>query len=157
MSAWLIHTVLARKLRQDLGNSAAEASGTLGISSKTCVERGKERRTATRAPVAETFNAVANSSSSLPFLSRLRTKTGMAKGNRAHRRRSSCGRLWFKGALKKPDNHAFYRIWGAKSHAMTLLIPGYTHPARGVSLEIGLETLSFADPYFAIASPLGTY
>jgi len=91
--------VLARKLRQDLGKTAVEASGTLGISSKTCEESGKERRTATRAPVAEMFSAVANSSNSLPFLSQLRTKTGMARGNRGQRRRSTAGFFVFTPAL----------------------------------------------------------
>src|SRR5580700_1037846 len=92
----MIHIVLARKLRQDFGKTAAEAKGTLGISNRTCEESDKERRTATNAPVAETFNAVANSSSSFPLLSRLRTKTGIASGRRGHLRRSSCRRFRFK-------------------------------------------------------------
>jgi hypothetical protein len=42
------------------------AAGALGISSKTCEESRKERRTAIMAPPAETFQAVANSRNSLP-------------------------------------------------------------------------------------------
>jgi hypothetical protein len=67
------------------------ARGALGISSRTLAERGKERRTATRAPPAETLRAVANSRNSLPLSSRLRTKTGMASGKRIHWRRSFSG------------------------------------------------------------------
>jgi hypothetical protein len=67
------------------------AKGALGISSVTCAESGKERRTATRAPPAETFRAVANSRNSFPFSSRLRTNTGIANGRRVHLRRSVSG------------------------------------------------------------------
>src|SRR5271169_2610179 len=49
---------------------------------------GSIRRIATSIPPALTFKAVANSRNSLPLLSRLRTKTGIARGNRAHLRRS---------------------------------------------------------------------
>lgn len=130
--------VLARKLRQDLGKAAVEVRGTLGISSKTCAESGKERRTATSAPVAETFKAVANSSNSLPLLSRVRTKTGIASGKRAHLRRSSCGRFRFKMTPEKPNKHAFYRIWGAKWALESGTEAGENHEIRGVCREIRL-------------------
>lgn len=53
--------------------------GALGISSETELDLAIERRTITAAPPAEMFNAVANSSDSLPLSSKLRTKTGMAR------------------------------------------------------------------------------
>jgi hypothetical protein len=62
--------------------------GALGISSETCEESRKERFTATNAPPAEIFQAVANSRNSFPVSSALRTKTGIAKGRRSHFRRS---------------------------------------------------------------------
>src|ERR1035441_479235 len=64
--------------------------GALGISSETTADCGKERRTTTKAPPADTLIAVANSSESLSLLSRARTKTGMASCNRAHLRSSFC-------------------------------------------------------------------
>src|SRR6476619_3468294 len=69
-SEWLMRTVRARRVRAALG---------------------KDRRTATSAPPALTFNAVANSRNSLPLSSRLRTNTGIANGNRVHFRRSFSG------------------------------------------------------------------
>jgi hypothetical protein len=66
----------------------AVRNGAVGISSETCVECGRERLTATNAPPADTFMAVANSRKSFPFSSLLRTKIGIAKGNRGHLRRS---------------------------------------------------------------------
>ena len=83
--------------------SSPTARGALGISSKTCAESGKERRTATRAPPAEMFSAVANSRRSLPFSSRLRTKTGIAMGRRGHLRRSASR---FYGRFKPTPLHA---------------------------------------------------
>ena len=76
------------RLRENLGKSAFATGGALGISSKSCEESGKERRTATKAPPAETFNAVANSNHSLSFPSLPRTKIGIARGRRCHFRRS---------------------------------------------------------------------
>jgi hypothetical protein len=87
----VIRTVRARKMRQALGKEFPETKGALGISSKTCAESGKERRTATSAPPAEMFKAVANSNSSFPSSSRLRTKMGIASGNRGHFRVSVSG------------------------------------------------------------------
>lgn len=87
-SEWFTRTARARKVRAARGRPVAAASGALGISSMTCAAFGKERRTATNAPPALTFNAVANSRNSLPFSSRLRTKTGIANGSRVHFRRS---------------------------------------------------------------------
>ena len=55
--------------------------------------RAKERRATTKAPPGETFIAVANSRESRPFPSRVRTKTGMARSNRAHFRCSFLDRL----------------------------------------------------------------
>ena len=77
------------------------AKGALGISRMTCAVGGKDRRTATRAPPALTFRAVANSRNSLPFSSRLRTNTGMARGNRVHLRRSVSGLRRIK---RSPNN-----------------------------------------------------
>jgi len=83
--------VRARKIREALGNELPETNGALGISNETCAESGKERRTATRAPPAEMFNAVANSNNSFPSSSRLRTKIGIASGRRGHFRLSVSG------------------------------------------------------------------
>jgi len=90
-SEWLMRTVRARRVRAALGRPVAAASGALGISSNTGAAFGKDRRTATSAPPALTFNAVANSRNSLPLSSRLRTNTGIANGNRVHFRRSFSG------------------------------------------------------------------
>jgi hypothetical protein len=86
-----MRSVRARRTLAVLGRAVVETSGAQGISSTTCVERGKERRRAIKAPPAETLRAVANSRASLPFSSRLRTKTGMASGSRGHLRRSCSG------------------------------------------------------------------
>jgi len=86
----------ARNVRDAFGNVVVAAKGALGISSKTCAASGNERRTATRTPPAETFNAVANSKNSLPFSSRLRTNTGIASGKRGHLRRSVSALRRFK-------------------------------------------------------------
>src|SRR5439155_17049557 len=64
------------------------AKGEAGISSASRANRGKERPTATSAPPALTFKAVANSKISLPAWSRARMKMGTARGNRSQRRRS---------------------------------------------------------------------
>jgi hypothetical protein len=74
-----------------LGKEFPEITGATGISSETCAESGTERRTATSAPPAEMFKAVANSSISFPSSSRLRTKMGIASGNRGHFRFSDSG------------------------------------------------------------------
>jgi hypothetical protein len=58
--------------------------GALGTSSDIGVDLGKQWRVATSAPPAEMLIAVANSSKSLLFSSRVRRKTGIAKRNLAH-------------------------------------------------------------------------
>jgi hypothetical protein len=83
-----VRSALARKVREALGNKATAATGALGISSRIWATAGRVRRIATNIPPALTFRAVANSRNSLPFPSRLRTKTGIASGNLAHFRRS---------------------------------------------------------------------
>ena len=79
---WATQTALARRTREELGNPLAGPMGALGISNEITADFGKERRTTTRAPPAETLRAVANSSESLPLASRDRTKTGMARPKR---------------------------------------------------------------------------
>src|SRR4030081_2742378 len=75
-------------IREDILKPLAGPIGALGISSETSADLGKERRTITIAPPGEMLMAVANSRESLPFPSRVRTKTGMARCNRAHLRSS---------------------------------------------------------------------
>jgi hypothetical protein len=62
--------------------------GALGISKRNWAMGGNTLRMAINIPPALTFSAVANSRNSFPFASRLRTKTGIASGSRAHLRRS---------------------------------------------------------------------
>lgn len=88
--------VRARRVREAFGRLVVAASGALGISSRTCADGGRERLTATSAPPAETFRAVANSRKSLPVSSLLRTKTGIASGSLGHFRRSVSGSRRFK-------------------------------------------------------------
>lgn len=104
-SAWLTRVVRARKVRAALGRLAVAARGALGISSKTCAAFGNERRTATRAPPALMLRAVANSRNSFPLSSRLRTKTGIARGSRVHFRRSFSGLRRIKGYPVTCDFH----------------------------------------------------
>jgi len=106
----------ARRARAALGSAAVAANGALGISSKTCADGGGERRTATSAPPAQIFNAVANSRNSLPFSSRVRTKMGMANGNRTHWRRSFSGLRRIKASpgeslLPHSCGHLSCQIW----------------------------------------------
>src|ERR1700716_1654112 len=75
-------------IREEILKPLAGPIGALGISSETSADLGKERRTITIAPPGEILIAVANSRESLPFPSRVRTKTGMASCNRAHLRSS---------------------------------------------------------------------
>jgi len=75
-------------IREEILKPLAGPIGALGISSETSADLGKERRTITIAPPGEMLMAVANSRESLPFPSRVRTKTGMASCNRAHLRSS---------------------------------------------------------------------
>jgi hypothetical protein len=112
--------VLARKFLAALGKLAVGMRGALGISSETTAESGKARRTATNAPPAETFRAVANSSISLPASSEVRTKTGIANGRRGHFRRSSTG-FWrasigtirrYRGLLPHLWGQIVGGVWG---------------------------------------------
>jgi len=80
-------------LRAALGSGVDAASGELGIWSVTRANDGKARRKATSMPPALTFSAVVNSKISPSLPSRPRMKTGIAKGNRGHRRRSVPGIL----------------------------------------------------------------
>ena len=109
-----MRTERARTVREALGRAAAVAKGALGISSETCAESGRERRTATSAPPAETFNAVANSRKSFPFSSRLRTNTGIASGRRIQLRRSVSGFRRFNPAPWRRTYTPKSRTWGAK-------------------------------------------
>src|ERR1700716_1187799 len=90
-----MRNIFARMLREDRGSPANVARGALGISSETCADKARARLTATSIPPALILSAVANSRNSLPFSSRLRTKTGIAKGSRLHFRLSASGLLWF--------------------------------------------------------------
>src|SRR5436305_2826527 len=71
--------------------------GALGISKRNWAMGGRTLRIAISIPPALTLRAVANSKNSFPFASRLRTKTGMASGNRAHLRRSVS---WFEPFMR---------------------------------------------------------
>ena len=86
----VLRSALARRLREAFGSELSAASGALGISNRICVLAAKPRRTASSIPPALTLRAVANSRNSFPLPSRLRTKTGMAKGNLGHFRLSVC-------------------------------------------------------------------
>jgi hypothetical protein len=88
----VVRSVLARSVLAALGRGAIAATGALGISSLIWLTVGRTRRMATSIPPALTFNDVANSRNSLPFRSRLRTKTGIASGNLVHFRRSCADR-----------------------------------------------------------------
>jgi hypothetical protein len=111
-SACSTRTARARMLREDWSWLLAAKNGAVGISSETCVDCGKERRTATKAPPAETFTAVANSRKSFPFSSRLRTKIGIANGSRGQRRRS-CRFCSVKGSIPhQGSNGDTVASWG---------------------------------------------
>src|SRR5882762_4870165 len=90
-----MRNILARMFREARGSPANVARGALGISSETCADNASARLTATSIPPALILRAVANSRNSLPLSSRLRTKTGIAKGSRVHFRLSVSGLLWF--------------------------------------------------------------
>lgn len=111
-SAWVIRVARARRVRAARGRAAVAAKGALGISSRTCAALGNERRTATKAPPALILSAVANSRNSFPFSSRLRTNTGIAKGRRAHFRRSFSGLRRIKVSSL---SHAIYTFWVASN------------------------------------------
>src|SRR5271155_3053369 len=90
--------------------------GALGISSETSVDFGRERRTATKAPPGEMLMEVANSRESLPFPSRIRIKTGIARCNRAHLRPSFLDKLRCRArsTIEGGNIAPKYRTSGAK-------------------------------------------
>jgi hypothetical protein len=94
-SACSVRSTLARRVRDALGRAARAARGALGISSETSTAPGRDRRTATSIPPADTLRAVANSRNSLSSSILLLTNTGIARGRRAHRRRSALGVFGF--------------------------------------------------------------
>src|ERR1019366_10485577 len=85
--------------REAVGKPLVGPMGALGISRETRADLGKERRTTTKAPPAEMLMAVANSSESLPFPSRVRIKTGMASCKGAHLRCSFFDKLGGTGIV----------------------------------------------------------
>lgn len=101
--------------REDRRMPCAGPIGALGISSETRLDLARDRRTTTKAPPAEMFTAVANSSDSLPFSSRLRTKTGIASCSRAHLRCSLLGEFRLTACPSETRiNHLKCRRLGAK-------------------------------------------
>src|SRR5207253_60839 len=101
------------------GSFAVAANGALGISSNSCDESGRSRRTATRAPAALILSAVANSRNSLPLSSRLFTKTGIANGNRGHLRRSAAPDRITHTPSPAGQQHCRYRTLWAKFFAFS--------------------------------------
>src|SRR6202158_2804121 len=121
-------------MREALGKEFAETRGAAGVSRRTCAESGKERRTATSAPPAEMFNAVANSNNSFPSSSRLRTKMGIASGRRGHFRVSISGLRPFNRIPQEVD-----------------LTDGLSHLRGQTKSRIGTtaRTKSFESPSFS--------
>lgn len=126
--------------------------GALGISSKTCAESGNERRTATSAPHAETFKAVANSNNSLPSSSRLRTNTGMASGRRGHFRRSVSALRGFKQALSDKIWHISSRTLWANAAGALGLFSSHSDPTAHRSGNLAVRA-GFTGTMFALYSP----
>ena len=151
-----MRTARARSVRAARGSPAAAARGALGISSKTCAALGRERRTATSAPPALMFSAVANSRNSLPFSSLLRTNTGIANGSRTHRRRSVSGFRRIKG---RPCQSG---ITCTGSHLMgqmrecSMETQGGTHRAPEFSRETALPSLdsAFFGDFMRVSPPI---
>jgi len=100
-----------------------------------------ERRSAIKAPPAETFSALANSSNSLPFSSRLRTKTGMARGSRLHLRRSVSGLRDVNGGSSNGTYCTDYRIFWAKPVLCGNWNP--SHNARSFTLSTRIAACDF--------------
>ena len=142
----MIRTGLARRVRDDLGNVAPSASGALGISSITVLERSGDLRTTTSAPPALMFSAVANSRRSLPFSSLLLTKTGMASGNRTHLRRSFSGWLRVKRSPQARviavHGHLMGQMTGIRAHA-TVILAGIARSSPEISLGARSCTVHF--------------
>jgi hypothetical protein len=136
-------------MREALGSAAAVAKGALGISSETCAESGKERRTATKAPPAEILRAVANSRNSLPFSSRLRTNTGIARGRRVHLRRSVSGFRRFNPAPWIRTYARESRIWGAKPHTRM----GRLQVKRPQMRDVSMKTPYYGGDCMGLLSP----
>lgn len=141
-STWVTRTVRARKIREALGKEFPETRGALGISSRTCAESGKERRTATKAPPAEIFNAVANSNISFPSSSRLRTKIGMASGRRGHFRLSVSGLRCFNRIPQGELNSFFTAPWGPNGVWNLDAFDGKTHRKPPFSLKRACKSRS---------------
>jgi hypothetical protein len=141
-------------MREALGRAAAVAKGALGISSETCAESGKERRTATSAPPAEILRAVANSRNSFPFSSRLRTNTGMARGRRVHLRRSVSGFRRFNPAPWIRTYAPKSRIWGAKPHMRLGRLHIKHRQLRDVSMKTTLLQPRLYGLAFAFCTPV---
>src|SRR5713101_1794706 len=115
-----MRSILARMLREARGSPANVARGALGISRETCADNARARLTATSIPPALILRAVANSRNSLPLSSRLRTKTGIARGSRLHFRLSVSGPLWFTQTPPVPvltpclqhlRGQIWYQVW----------------------------------------------
>src|SRR5207253_5874186 len=106
--------------------------------SETCADNARARLTATSIPPALILRAVANSRNSLPFSSRLRTKTGIAKGSRLHFRLSVSGLLSITQAPPVPFLTPVSSISGAKSgnkSGTTGTKPGETGQLRPSNLQ----------------------
>jgi hypothetical protein len=101
------HTVFAFISLDDIFTPTKGPNGALGISSETDADFGIDRRDTTKAPPGEMLIAVANSSKSLPFPSRERTKTGIARSNRAHFRCS------FFDPLPGTNESILYQLFSA--------------------------------------------
>ena len=115
------HTALARSTRDEVGSLLPGPTGTLGISNEISADLGTERRTTTKAPPAEIFRAVANSSESLPLASRERTKIGIASRKRTDFLASLRGTRFF--TFNPCVNTLRLRTLGAK-HGTSRMITG---------------------------------
>src|SRR5581483_12103934 len=112
----------------------------------------RERRTATRAPPAETFNAVANSRNSLPLSSLLRTKTGIASGNLGHCRRSVLEAAGFTRAPAFVVDCGIPHLGGQiKTVRMPIFVTLTTALSRDYSTGVHLRLLTTYA--FAVYSP----
>jgi hypothetical protein len=125
-----VRKALARKLRATFGSAAKAAKGALGISSETCVEDGRERRTARSMPPAEMFRAVANSRNSLSCPTWPLTKTGIANGKRDHLRRSVAGELGLTHTPSVVVERGGSSILGAKAGVRGSTTQGTGRKAR---------------------------
>lgn len=81
--------ILARRSRDVFGSIAKVESGELGISRWISEFLGETLRAASSIPPALILRDVVNSNTSLDLPSRLRTNTGIARGNLSHFRLST--------------------------------------------------------------------